>query len=382
MQSELANLSPIRVLLGINDENFQAIIIREFENTLRHFRIDSVANNDEFNQQIQQNNYDLFILDLTTFNVDERSLIELDLRLNQSIPMVLLKEPSDSQIHYPELENNAIDIVIKSPQFIKKLPLKAFCFSTKYKLQKKQELILYYFLDEQKLATIGSLTGGIAHNISAPLTGIIGYAELIKIACPELEEVDSIIQQARRIDEIVKNLMLKTRQLQDKKKIRFSLNDLLKKEIEFLKANLTFKHEVIREFQFDDTLPPIEAIYSDIAQSIINILNFVIDALRNSETKKLLLKTAFNNEQVVLEINCVGVELSSEKFSQFLETDKLTADFGPPADCEMWNHLNIGLLSALTTLAQNGTTVEMFAAPAQGTTILVKFPVAPKLNVI
>ena len=64
---------------------------------------------------------------------------------------------------------------------------------------------------KQKLESIGTLAGGVAHEINNPITGIINYAQLIlDIVEPESQQAEyagEIIQESQRISEIVRNLL-------------------------------------------------------------------------------------------------------------------------------------------------------------------------------
>ncbi len=116
--------------------------------------------------------------------------------------------------------------------------------SESVELSQRAELMEMELMSEQRLATIGLLATGVAHNINTPLMGIYGLAQVIKMKHPEIQDIDGVITQVERINGIIRNLMWKSRQEQELAKQDINLNVLLQEELRFLEADMEFKHNV------------------------------------------------------------------------------------------------------------------------------------------
>lgn len=122
---------------------------------------------------------------------------------------------------------------------------------------------------EHAPAQLGNLVSGIIHNIGTPLTGIIGYAELMKASHSESSDVERILKQAQRIDAIIKNFIAKRRYDQDRELTLNNINELVKIEVEFLQAHHTFKHNIDTKIEYAKGIPLVYIPYGDLSQSFL-----------------------------------------------------------------------------------------------------------------
>jgi two-component system NtrC family sensor kinase len=186
-------------------------------------------------------------------------------------------------------------------------------------LSERAELIETELINEQRLATIGLLASGVAHNINTPLMGIYGLAQVIKMKHPDISDIDGVIAQVERINGIVRNLMWKSRQEQEAAPQDIDLNVLLQEELRFLEADMEFKHNVAKHFHFADHVPPIHGRYGDFSQSITNIIRNALDAMHECETKSLTVRTDFDGSDVLIEITDTGAGIPPEHTARIFD---------------------------------------------------------------
>ncbi|MCC6476385.1 response regulator [bacterium] len=179
-------------------------------------------------------------------------------------------------------------------------------------LSERAELIETELINEQRLATIGLLASGVAHNINTPLMGIYGLAQVIKMKHPDIQDIDGVIAQVERINGIVRNLMWKSRQEQESAPQDIDLNVLLQEELRFLEADMEFKHNVAKHFHFADHVPPIYGRYADFSQSLMNVIRNALDAMHECEAKSLTVRTDFDGSDVLIEITDTGAGIPPE----------------------------------------------------------------------
>lgn len=245
-------------------------------------------------------------------------------------------------------------------------------------LQKKQRELELRLIQESKLSAVGMLASGIAHNINNPLTSIMGRAQLLLMDHPELEEdLSPIIHQAKQIEAIVHNLTYKTRQEQTRKKQRLDLNHLLKQELEFLKADLDFKHKVEKEYDFDESLPPIWGVYSDFSQSLLNIIRNALDAMYKSERKKLTVRTYHDDENIYIEVGDTGCGIPEEVLPHIFEPFFTTKPLAGEAHGDEPTGTGLGLSTCRQLLGGYQAEISVKSKLGEGTTFTVKIPIGP-----
>ena len=241
-------------------------------------------------------------------------------------------------------------------------------------LEEKQREMEIDLVQEQKLASIGMMASGIAHNLNTPLMGIIGLSQLMIMKHGESDEIKSIIEQASKISTIVKNLMFKSRSEAEKMVVAVDINRLLREELKFLESDLSFKHNVEKDYQLLDPLPPIQALYSDFSQSLTNIIRNALDAMYKSPNKKLTVRTCLQGDSILIDIIDTGCGIPkkniSQLFSPFFTTKPIRGDEaeGEPTGT------GLGLSSVYKLLAPYGVKFDIDSIIGEGTRFTVEIP--------
>jgi PAS domain S-box-containing protein len=146
--------------------------------------------------------------------------------------------------------------------------------------QKEQELEAQ-LRQQQKLEAIGTLAGGVAHEINNPLNGIMNYAQLILDASVKDSSSETysreIVHETERISVIVKNLLQFSRQEKQSHSYA-SIYDIINQTISLV--NTIIKKDQIRlDISLDEDLPDIKCRSQQIQQVIMNLLTNARDAL-------------------------------------------------------------------------------------------------------
>jgi PAS domain S-box-containing protein len=155
--------------------------------------------------------------------------------------------------------------------------------STRKKLEAEREAMQQQLYQSSKLASIGELSAGVAHEINNPLNGIINFAQLLKDEEKprsefEQQMIDGIIDEGERIAKIVRGLLTfasaSTHELQH---VRFA--ESLKTSIalfghQFEKAGITV------EIDLEPDLPFVRADGSRLRQVVVNMISNAYHALK------------------------------------------------------------------------------------------------------
>jgi len=249
-------------------------------------------------------------------------------------------------------------------------------------LEQEQEELQLELLEKSRLASLGNLLQGVAHNLNNPLTIMQSTLEWIRTAPAEevnlAEELGVLSDQVRRIREMVVNMTEKGRREALRKVVRLDLNTLLQEELKFLQANPFFKHEVKLETQLLP-LPPILGIYSDFSQSFGNLLNNALDAMYDSPVKRLKVSTACRQRDIVVEFQDTGHGIPAENlphiFDPFFSTKPNVSVDGRPAGT------GLGLHSCRMLLDPYGVKYQVESQPGAGSTFRLRLPIQPARTV-
>lgn len=159
----------------------------------------------------------------------------------------------------------------------------------------------------EKLAAIGQLVAGVAHELNNPLTSIVGYSELISDeleSVPARQKLDKMLREAQRMKRIIENLLRFARQNNLEKK---SANlELLLQDVLALREYHLRNHNVEVQVKIEPDLPPIALDEDQFKQILLNLLNNSIDALESVDAKSIRVEAVRRDSRVVLRFDDNG----------------------------------------------------------------------------
>ncbi|HEY3296901.1 MAG TPA: ATP-binding protein [bacterium] len=241
-------------------------------------------------------------------------------------------------------------------------------------VEKQNHQLEIELIRESKLAEFGTLSAGIAHNLNGPLTGILGFCDLIELTKPGQQEIAQIRSQAIAMRDIVANLLHKSRSERESQPQDLLIEDIIRTELRFLDANLFFKHDVKKIIELDPDSPTLYGVYIDFSQVIGNLLRNAIDAMFKSEQRVLAVRTQSTETHVIVTISDTGCGMSEDVrqklFQPFFTTKPKSQDAKPGEP----TGTGLGLSSSRSILARYGAEIGVTSAPGEGSTFTVIFP--------
>jgi signal transduction histidine kinase len=180
----------------------------------------------------------------------------------------------------------------------------------------------------ERLATVGQLSAGVAHELNEPLGAILGFAELVNqssgLPDQAARDVDRIIKAALHAREIIRKLMIFTRQMPTRK-APCDLNQVATEGLDFL-ASRCAKEGITVVHQLEDALPPVMADPSQMYQVLVNLVVNAIQAMPGGGT--LTMTTYSGPGKVFLCVTDTGTGMSPEVQQQLFVPFFSTKDVG------------------------------------------------------
>lgn len=225
----------------------------------------------------------------------------------------------------------------------------------------------------EKLAAVGRLAAGIAHELNNPLGNIVGYAKLLlktgNLGDYEREKLSVIIEQAEKGSEIIRGLLEFSRERPLELK-NISLNN----SIERVLSTMAYMIEPagIKVYKHLDKIPPVEADESQIEQVLHNIILNAIQAIDGRENGIIEISTSASDSTVRISISDNGPGIPKEHLSLIFDPFFTTK---PPG-----KGTGLGLSISLEIIKKHGGSIWAESEPGKGATFHIILPVRTRIN--
>jgi signal transduction histidine kinase/CheY-like chemotaxis protein len=226
-------------------------------------------------------------------------------------------------------------------------------------------------LQTEKLAALGQMVSGIAHELSNPLTTILGYAQRLltgQDASERTEEVRQIYQEAERASKILRQLLLNARETLPERRL-VSLNHIAQRAMELQRFSLAA--EKIRvEIDLDQTLPFVHGDPGQLQQVLMNLMGNAQQALeQQGRGGTIRIRTKrIRERRVLLEVEDDGPgipqAIQARIFDPFFTTKPAGVGTG------------LGLAIVLSVVREHGGQVHVSSPPKGGAAFRIELPAA------
>lgn len=223
-----------------------------------------------------------------------------------------------------------------------------------------------------RLATIGQLAAGVAHELNEPLGNILGLAQLAKKCSGLPEEVaqdlDDIVEASLHSREVIKKLMMLARQAPTVIS-NVNLNEVVNKALYFLEARSSKSGVELRR-ELSPSLPEISADPAQLSQILINLVVNAMQAMPDGGC--LIVRTLAGADHVLLIVEDTGVGMSEEVLEQIF------LPFFTTKDIDQGTGLGLAVVHGIVTAHQGR--IQVSSQIGRGSRFEIQLPVGLPVN--
>jgi two-component system, NtrC family, sensor histidine kinase HydH len=220
--------------------------------------------------------------------------------------------------------------------------------------------------ENERLAAVGRMAGGVAHEVRNPLSSIKGLALLLKNRFPlgskEQDTADLLIQETERMNRTITEMLSFTRPTALHLD-QVDLAALLQRSLHLIKAEAA-DNRIETVMHVDEEIVPVYGDVDRLQQVMMNVLLNAMQAMEKGGTLTVAIANSENGADVELRITDTGVGIEPELLSQVFYP-YFTAKQGGTG---------IGLAISQKIIVDHGGSIDMESEPGKGTTVIIRLP--------
>jgi two-component system NtrC family sensor kinase len=224
-----------------------------------------------------------------------------------------------------------------------------------------------------KLASVGRLAAGIAHEINNPLTGVLSYASLLRKRMehdvPACEDLDVIVRETVRCRGIIRGLLDFARPAAPARK-PMDLNDVIRRSVSVVMTQLSL-HHVNLSLGLAPDLPTVQADANQIEQVVVNLMLNAADAI-GAEGGNIRATTRPGPSSTI--------EFLLQDSGHGIPAEDLPRIFEPFFTTKGNHGTGLGLAVSWGIVEAHGGSLEAQSEVGQGTCFTLRLPIAPEYD--
>jgi signal transduction histidine kinase len=219
----------------------------------------------------------------------------------------------------------------------------------------------------ERLAELGTLASGMAHEIGTPMNVILGRAEYLIQRTQEEQTkkgLETIVAQVERITKIMNQLLTFARRRPSERR-PIDLKRTVRDCLEIMSERIT-RHGIEVETDFEAALPPVHADQDHMSQVLLNLFINALQAM--PEGGRLRVGLAGTDSRVTITVADSGHGISSEHLSKIFDPFFTTKEVGKGT--------GLGLTVVHGIIQEHGGSITAKSEPGQGTTFTISLPLS------
>lgn len=281
------------------------------------------------------------------------------------------KDTAIFRINGRNLQFDMVASPLKSPEWPEH---RVLIFKRDVTLEKEYQAKYYQV---EKMAAVGMLAAGVAHEVNNPLAAIRGFAEGLRRRLPRIQDhvpgdlaedvreyTDIILKECRRCQNIIQSLLTFSRPMSAAFSL-LPLNQLVTDTLRLVDHHLRNRQNLKIELQLADSLPLVHGDESQLKQVVLNLLVNALDAIQK-EGLIVVRTSLMTDEQVCLSVEDTGCGIPPENMDKMFEPFFTTKPVG--------KGIGIGLASCYNIVQEHGGDISVSSEFGKGSRFTVCLP--------
>jgi signal transduction histidine kinase len=231
-------------------------------------------------------------------------------------------------------------------------------------------------VEAQKLAAVGQLGSGVAHEINNPLTGILGNAQLLLEGTaaddPKRPPLAAIESLARRCRDVTQRLLRFSEQRASPAADVLDLNRVVADAVAFVEGPVRAA-DLRLEMTLAPSAPHVKGDPGQLVQVVLNLLSNARTACLDRPGAAVSVSTADRGDEVEVRVEDGGRGIPPEHLPRLFEPFFTTKD--------LWTNVGLGLSVAYRIVAEHGGRIDVESRPGDGSVFTVRLPAVRSLTV-
>jgi len=229
-------------------------------------------------------------------------------------------------------------------------------------------------IQAEKLAAMGQMLAGVAHELNNPLTAILGVTELLRergsVEEATKRQLDLIHRQARRAARIVQNLLDFSRPAAPRKK-PLEVNSLIERAVQLHEHSLR-RNNIAVDFHPLPGLPGVVGDANQLMQVFLNLITNAEDAIREvRESGRIQIRLVRNSSRIAVTFQDDGVGIQPDAVPRLFDPFYTTKRPG--------GGTGLGLSICMAIVREHGGSIEAESLPSGGSAFRVYLPLSGEL---
>jgi len=217
----------------------------------------------------------------------------------------------------------------------------------------------------EKLAVMGQLAAGAAHEIKNPLTSVKGFIQLLKNelqGTPKIEYINIIINEIDRVNTIINELLKLAKPIVPKRKPT-NIRELIE-DVRLLVEGEAFLNNITIQVEYADNLAEVMVDGEQIKQVMINAVRNAFEAMSLGGIMTIRVYQVPQEHRVCLEIGDTGIGMDESEIKRIFEPFFTTKESGT----------GLGMAVSSEIMKSHGGTIDIKSVVGQGTTVYLCLP--------